>query len=97
MFLLMQREIKWVDYWLEVEGFIFFLISSPLNEDQEIFYILRIWIKMTIVWNIYGVYSNRVSYWEKKFKLDYIRQQNVLVGFEPNFSIGSAKIWNPLI
>jgi hypothetical protein len=42
LFLLMQGEIKWVDYWLEVKGFIFFLISSPLNEDQEIFYILGI-------------------------------------------------------
>jgi hypothetical protein len=47
--------------------------------------------------NIYGAYSNRVSYWEKNFKLDSIRQENVVVGFEPKFSIGSAKIWHPLV
>ena len=63
LFLLMQGEIRWVDYWLEVKGFIIFLIYSPLNEDQEIFYILGIWIKMITMLNIYGSYSNRVSYW----------------------------------
>ena len=87
----------WVHYWLEVKGFIFFIKSSPLNEDQNIFFILGIWIQTITVLNIYGAYSNRVSYWEKNFKLDSIRHENVIVGFEPNFSIGNAKIWHPLV
>jgi hypothetical protein len=45
--------------------------------------------------NIYGLYANRVDYWENIFKPSFMKQGNVIMGGS-QFYIGRDVIWDPL-
>ena len=45
-----------------------------------------------IVLNLYGPYAESVSYWEKLFWIDLIKQNALIVGGELNFSLGRKEI-----
>eukprot|EP01018_Ginkgo_biloba_P010531 Gb_16175 [translate_table: standard] len=45
--------------------------------------------------NIYGPYSDRISFWESLLNKDFMRRENLIWGGDLNFSLGNLEIWDP--
>lgn len=58
------------------------LYSQELNSEFRLF-------------NIYGLYQNREVFWDCLFSLSLFSHEQIIVGGDLNFSLGSSEIWGP--
>ena len=58
------------------------IISHEVNTELQLF-------------NIYGLYQNSEVLWDKMFSLSLLSHEQVILGGDLNFSLGSSEIWGP--
>ena len=51
-------------------------------------------LNLTIV-NIYGPYTNRSEFWDSFKKSGFIKEINLIIGGDLNFTLGAHEIWGP--
>ena len=65
--------------------------DSGLGDD---IYHVELYIYFTIL-NIYGLYKERVSYWNRLKQKYFFKNENLILGGGLNFTIGNFKNWGP--
>ena len=56
------------------------------------------WVEASLlltILNIYGPYNNRVSFSDNLHPSPHLKNENVILGGDLNFTLGTQEIWGP--
>lgn len=47
--------------------------------------------------NFYGIYQDKVEFWDNLFSKSFFSHENVILGGDLNLTLGVAEIWGPKV
>jgi hypothetical protein len=45
--------------------------------------------------NVYGPYSDRITFWDTLFKKNLLKEKPLILGGDLNLSLGNVEVWGP--